>query len=144
MDRVTHMRRMRRAVRGWMALTGALGGLALGGCTAPPVEQIDTTEAVPVTIDEARIATLDAIVSVTGSVAPEPGAEWTIIAPESARIAELPVAAGDEVRAGDLLVRFDIPSLPAELAARKAAVDQATVRLSTARANVTRLSGLFD
>ena len=54
-----------------------------------------------------------------GVVTPAPGAELTVVAPEAARIVELPKAEGDAVKAGDLLVRFDIPTLAADLGARQ-------------------------
>src|SRR6185436_4447714 len=114
------------------------------GCSEPSVEKVETAAAVPVSVEVAKTDTIEGVISVTGTVTPAPGAEITIVAPEPARIAELPKAEGDAVAAGDLLVRFDIPSRPAEVAARRAEVAQATVRLTTARAAVTRLTGLVE
>ena len=113
-------------------------------CGRAEVEQIKTTAAPEVSVETAAVGPLDGMLSVTGIVTPGPGAEWTIVAPESARIAELPLGEGDVVKVGDLLVRYDIPSRPADLSARKAEVAQATAHLATARAAVTRLTGLVD
>ena len=74
-----------------------------------PVEEVETKAAAPVTVVTVQPATLEGIVSATGIVAAAPGADWTITAPEAARIIEIPKAEGDRVKPGDLLVRFEIP-----------------------------------
>jgi len=118
--------------------------VTVGGCGTPAVEQLETEAAVPVVVEPVETRTLEVALSVTGVVAPAPGAEWTIVAPAAARIAEITKGEGDAVQAGDVLVRFEIPSFTADLAARRADVAQATTRVATTRAAVTRLSGLFD
>ena len=118
------------------------GAAALAGCEKASVEKVETTAAVPVYVEEARIDMLQSVVTAAGTVMPAPGAELTVVAPSPARIAELPKAEGDTVREGDLLVRFDIPSLSSDVAARKAQVAQATARLEAAKASYARLSGL--
>jgi RND family efflux transporter MFP subunit len=117
---------------------------AAGGCARPAVEKVDTTEAVPVAVVPARLDALRSVVIATGTIAPAPGGDWTITAPEAGRIAELPKNEGEAVKVGDLLVRFDIPSLTSELAARQAEVRQATARAEKAKADVTRISGLVE
>ena len=72
--------------------------------------------------------------TVPGVIAAAPGADWTIIAPDAGRIAELPKAEGDAVKTGDLLVRFEVPAIANEIAARKADVTQAGARLEAAKA----------
>jgi RND family efflux transporter MFP subunit len=125
------------------AVCGAM--LAVGfGCGSPPLEELETTEAVPVTVARAELERLQAVIAVTGLVTPAPGAQWTIVAPEVARIAELPKAEGDPVSPGDLLVRFDVPSVDADLAARRASVTLAEAHVETTRAAVRRLTGLFE
>jgi RND family efflux transporter MFP subunit len=118
--------------------------LSAGACSAPAVEELETSTAVPVSVEAARVETLQGVIAVTGMVVPAPGAEWTIVAPQPGRIAELPKAEGDRVAEGEVLVRFDIPSLPAELAGRRADVAQAQARLDTAKAAVARVTGLFE
>ena len=51
---------------------------------------------------------------------------------------------GDRVRPGDVLVRFDIPSLQADIAAREADVLRAAARKTNATAALERVRGLFD
>jgi RND family efflux transporter MFP subunit len=123
-------------------VAGAL--LAASGCASKPVEETETTTAVPVAIDVAKVDTLRSTITSAGTVVPAPGADMTIIAPEPARIAAITKAEGDQVREGDVLVRFDIPTLPADLAAKRAAVNQATARVEAAKANLARLTGLVD
>src|SRR6185295_9673937 len=74
---------------------------------------------------------------------PALGADQVVTAPQAARIAELPLAQGDRVRRGDLLVRFDIPSLRSDAASRGSELAQAEARLVTAREAETRVGGLF-
>ncbi|HEY8021355.1 MAG TPA: biotin/lipoyl-binding protein, partial [Thermoanaerobaculia bacterium] len=88
--------------------------LALAACSHGASEEVATTDRVPVVVAPAVLGTIRAAVRVTGSIKPAPGAELQVTAPQAARIAEMPKAEGDRVRKGDLLVRFDIPSLDAD------------------------------
>src|SRR5260370_24002485 len=85
-----------------------------------------------------------AALSATGTVKPGPGAELTVVAPQAARLAELHRGAGDRVRKGALLVRFDIPSLGADAAAKRAGVARVEARLTTARAAAARSQSLYE
>ncbi|HXT70982.1 MAG TPA: efflux RND transporter periplasmic adaptor subunit [Vicinamibacterales bacterium] len=116
--------------------------LFVGGCRGPAVEEVETAAEVPVEVDEAKVDTIRGIITATGVVAPAPGAELTVVAPETARIVSIPKAEGEAVKAGDVLVQFDIPTLAAELAAKRANVAQASARLEAATANFNRLSSL--
>jgi RND family efflux transporter MFP subunit len=118
--------------------------LAAVRCSSPAVEEVETTAPVPVEVKAAVVATVESRIHASGLVAPAPGADWTIVAPEAARIAQISKAEGDAVNAGDVLVRFDIPTLASNLSGRRAEVAQARARLETARAAVTRLTGLVD
>jgi RND family efflux transporter MFP subunit len=115
---------------------------ATAGCSRPALEQTDTTAAVAVSVETAVVATIESTVTATGLVTLAPGADWVITAPEAARIAELPRAEGEAVHVGDVLVRFDIPSLPAELASRNAEVTAAQASLTAATDDLTRKTDL--
>ena len=119
-----------------------LAGVVAAGCGKPADEQVETTTAVPVSVEAAKVETLTANLSVSGTIAPAPGADWVITAPAQGTIAELPKSEGQTVKAGDLLVRFDIPSLAADVAARKADIEQARGKVMTTEAAMTRLAGL--
>jgi membrane fusion protein, multidrug efflux system len=134
---------IRTCARASMLLLVAASLLMLPACHAASVEQVETTAAVPVVVEDAKVDTLQSLITASGTVTPGPGAEQIIVAPAPARIAELPKAEGDTVRQGDLLVRFDIPTLAADVAARRAAVAQAMARLEAATASFNRLSSLL-
>lgn len=117
---------------------------AIAGCSKPAVEEVETKAAAPVTTLTLTPQTLEGIVAATGVVAAAPGADWTITAPEHARILELPKAEGDRVKTGDLLVRFEIPSLSTEVTAHRGEVQAAQAHVENAQANVTRLTTLVE
>lgn len=123
-------------------LTVILAGTS--ACSKPPVEEVESTAAAPVTVLAVAPARLEGIVTAAGAVAAAPGADWTIVAPEPARILELPKAEGDPVKPGDVLVRFEIPSLSTDVATRRAEVQQAQARVDNAQASVTRLTTLVE
>ncbi|HEY2431649.1 MAG TPA: efflux RND transporter periplasmic adaptor subunit [Vicinamibacterales bacterium] len=118
--------------------------LLFWSCTKPAVEQVETKAAAPVTTVTLAPQTLAGVVSATGVVAAAPGADWTITAPEHGRIAEMPKAEGDRVQTGDLLVRFDIPSLHTDVATRRGEVATAEAHVQNAQASVTRLTTLVQ
>ena len=135
---------MRFEVRGSSFVPFVFVAATMTACSKPALEEAETTAAVPVSVEAAKLDTLQATIVVSGTVAPAPGAELMVTAPEAARIAEMPKAEGDAVKAGDLLVRFDIPTMAADVAGKRAAVGQANARLGLAKAAVTRLSGLVQ
>jgi RND family efflux transporter MFP subunit len=135
-------RRTLLAARAHLALIPVL--LALAACGGTTTEEVETTAPVPVTVQAARRGAIHRVLQTTGLVKPATGAELVVTAPQSARIAEMPKGVGERVRRGDLLVRFDIPSLQADAATRRAEVARAESRLTLARANFERLGGLFQ
>lgn len=118
--------------------------LLLAGCSKPAVEEVETKAASPVTALTLAPQALEGIVTATGSVTAAPGADWTITAPDHARIVELPKAEGDRVATGDLLVRFEIPSLAAEVTTHRGEVQSAEAHVENSQANVTRLTTLVE
>jgi len=116
----------------------------VAGCSKHAVEEVETKAAAPVTTLTLAPQTVEGIVSSSGVVAAAPGADWTITAPDHARIAEMPKAEGDRVRPGDLLVRFEIPSLRTDVATRRGELQTAEAHVENAQASVTRLTTLVD
>jgi RND family efflux transporter MFP subunit len=131
---------MTRVWRG-LALACALLGAACHGATP---EETATDTVVGVEVQTSRTGVIREVTAATGVVTAPPGGELVVTAPETARIAALPKAEGDRVRAGDLLVRFEIPSLTAAASASRAGIDQAQARVDNARAAAARLAGLFE
>jgi RND family efflux transporter MFP subunit len=116
----------------------------VSACSKPAVEQVETKAAAPVTTMTVSPQLVEQVIVASGIVSAAPGADWTITAPEAARILELPKAEGDPVKPGDLLVRFEIPALETDLATRRAEVQAAQAHVDNAQANVTRLETLVD
>ncbi len=114
------------------------------GCGGDAPDEVETRTVVPVTVVAAHVAPIRASIHATGQVAPAPGAEFAVTAPEAARIIEMPKAEGDPVRRGDLLIRFEIPSLGAEAASKAADAERAEARLRNARAAQARARDLFE
>jgi RND family efflux transporter MFP subunit len=114
------------------------------GCGEKSPEEIDSATVVAVKTAPAALGTIRGVVHATAIVAPAPGAEFTVIAPEPARIAEVPRAAGDRVRRGDLLVRFEIPNSQAEVRRQEAEVSKGEATLDAAHKAQTRAHQLFD
>jgi RND family efflux transporter MFP subunit len=104
---------------------------------------VATETVVPVTTEAATMGSIRALIHATGDVNPAAGAELVVVAPEAARILEITKAEGDPVRRGDVLVRFEIPSLGAEALSKGAEATSAEERLRLARENLTRLQDLF-
>jgi RND family efflux transporter MFP subunit len=118
--------------------------LLIAACSHSAPEEVESETVVPVTTEPAQRGTIRAVIHATGIVTPAPGADLVVIAPEAAKIAEIPKAEGDRVRRGDVLVRFEIPSLAVESATRRAEVTRAEARLENARAAQSRAHDLFD
>ena len=118
--------------------------LAAGGCSKPAAEETESEAPVPVKAEEATIGSLRGVLHATGVVNPAPEGELIVIAPEAGRITDIPRAEGERVAKGDVLVRFEIPSLTAEVQRQTAEVQRAQAARATAKANQTRQQQLFD
>jgi cobalt-zinc-cadmium efflux system membrane fusion protein len=125
-----------------LAIAAAL--LIGSACSHETTEEVESETVVPVTTEPATTGSIRASMTVTGTVTAAPGADQVVIAPQPSRILEIPKAEGDRVSAGDLLVRFEIPSLTADVATKRAEIARAEARLTNARAAQTRARDLFD
>jgi membrane fusion protein (multidrug efflux system) len=121
-----------------------LCALSSTGCGKAATEEVQTETVVPVTTAPAVAGSIRAVIHATGDVNPGPGAELIVTAPQAARIAEITKAEGDRVRRGDLLVRFEIPDLSANVLSRSAEVSASEARVRVARQNQVRLQDLFN
>ncbi len=118
--------------------------VALASCSKPGVEEVETKAAAPVTTMTVAPQTFEGVVSAAGTVTAAPGADSTITAPEHARIVEITKAEGDRVQKGDVLVRFEIPSLQTDVTTHRGEAQAAQAHVDNAQANVTRLTTLVD
>ncbi len=126
-----------------LLVVGALP-LALWACAGKQAEEMQTEAAVPVQTAAVRQGAICAYVQATGLVEGAPGADWTIVAPQQARVAAVGAAAGDLVSKGATLVSFDSPQLRADLATRTGELAQARAKLENAQRSHERLSRLLD
>jgi RND family efflux transporter MFP subunit len=124
--------------------TSVLWALASTGCGKASTEQVQTDTVVPVTTAPAVMGSIRAVIHATGDVNPGPGAQLIVTAPQAARIAEITKAEGDRVSRGDVLVRFEIPDLSANVLSKDAEVSAAEARVRVARENQARLQDLFN
>jgi len=120
----------------------ALAVSAACGTQAP--DEVESETVVSVKVAPAMLGDIRGVVHATGVVTPAAGAELVVVAPESARIAEIRPAAGDRVRRGDVLVRFEIPNAAAEVQRQAAEVVRAQALLDNARKAQARARDLFE
>jgi RND family efflux transporter MFP subunit len=118
--------------------------LASAACSTPQVDEVTSDTVVSVHATAATVGDIRGFVRATGVVTPAPGAELVVVAPEAARIAEIPRAAGDRVRRGDVLVRFEVPTAVADLQRQQAEVVRARSTLDNAKSAQARAADLFE
>jgi membrane fusion protein, multidrug efflux system len=128
----------------WLVGASLLAAITGAGCGKTGTEEVETQTVVPVTLATAERGSIRAVIHATGDVNPAPNAELIVVAPEPARVIEITKAEGDRVRRGDVLVRFEIPTLNAEAISKAAEVTATAARLENAKANQARLKDLFN
>jgi cobalt-zinc-cadmium efflux system membrane fusion protein len=118
------------------------------GCGAVPVEP-DETAVVPVLVAQAEMGQLSRGDILTGKVVPR--TEINLVPKMAGIVAAVPVAVGDRVQAGRILLRFEAAELEAQLrqaeagvAAAESGLVQAELALKQAQADYERMKLLFD
>jgi RND family efflux transporter MFP subunit len=128
----------------WTGLVLVLLALgAAGACRRRAAADTGGPPLVAVSVEAARIQTLRDVASAAGVVVPASSGDLTVFAPDIATIAELPHKEQDTVVPGDLLVRFDIPSVTEQIAALQLDVLEKSSRLDRAKAEQSRQTSLF-
>lgn len=122
-------------------LAGALTVTSCGGADVVPDDVIPS--GMVVTVEPARRGPLRHVVTATGRVTPHPDADWTIHATETSLVADLPFEEGAAVDAGEVVVRFEVPSRTSALQAAEFELAQSTARVEAARTRVTDVTALF-
>ncbi len=108
-----------------------------------PLRRRPTSEPpTPVLAEPVRLGTIRASISATGVVGTLPGATFTVVAAQPARIAEITKNVGDQVKSGETLVRFEFPSLRVQTVAGEAAVKAADLRVKQAELAKERIQSL--
>jgi membrane fusion protein, multidrug efflux system len=121
-------------------------GVAAPGCRRASGAGDDNSgvEPVGVAVEVASQQTLRLTARGAGIVVPTDAGDWSISASELGRILELPKAEGDAVQSGDVLVRFEYGSTATESSARESDVSAASSRLDAARAQLAKVSALYE
>jgi RND family efflux transporter MFP subunit len=97
-----------------------------------------------VTVAAARTATLRDLAVGPGTIVPAVAGDYTVTAPAPGKVAELHVKEGDAVKAGDVLVRFDVAAWTQQLDAREQAMAEASAQVERSRTEAARLEDLFN
>ncbi|HYN09926.1 MAG TPA: efflux RND transporter periplasmic adaptor subunit [Vicinamibacterales bacterium] len=116
--------------------------LAVSACGRRDASTNAADQPTLVTVQPVTVQTLRDVLALPGTIVPSAAAELVAYAPEAARIVELPKAEGEKFASGDLLVRFEIPSITAEIEARERELNDATARAAAAKAEETRMAAM--
>ncbi len=117
---------------------------ALPACTRSVSREAEPEPGVPVIAEPVRLGMIRSTISATGVVGTLPGADFTVLAHEPTRIAEITKSVGDSVKSGEMLVRFEFPALRAQQAVNTASVKAAELRLRQARLAQERIRSLLS
>ena len=126
-------------------LVALVASLPVSACrrdTPRVVERQDTV--VPVGAVAAQRAAIRAVLHVSGIVVPAQGGEFLVLAPEPTRLVDVMKTAGDMVKSGDILARFDLPSATQNVSRLSAELAAAEAQLENTRANRERVRGFVE
>ena len=114
----------------------------LPACRRAAQRETDAEQPIPVIAERVKVGNIRGTVGATGIVSTLPGAIFTVVAPQSARIAEITKSVGDAVKTAEPLVRFEFPSLRAQTVVDASAVKAAELRVQQARLLQSRMKAL--
>ncbi len=120
-----------------------VAGCSRGGAADDAAAKSDAAVA-EVTVTKVGRAEIQRIVTVTGSLAALPNQDVRVSSLVPGRIAELRVAEGDTVRAGEVLAKIDERPFRDQLRQAEAAAEQAKASLENARLNRARNETLVE
>ena len=118
--------------------------LALPACHREGSRETEEEQPIPVIAEPVRLGTIRATLSATGVVATLPGASYAVVASQPARIAEITKNVGDPVKSGEMLVRFEFPSLRTQTSVDEAAVKAAELRVKQSQLGQGRIRILVE
>lgn len=127
-------------------LTGAvLSALAAGACSSRITEEASNlTATAQVTLTRVVRADISQTLSLTGTAAAPPNQDVRVSALVPGRIAELTVAEGDAVKAGQILAKLDDRTYRDQLQQAEAALQQAKANLDNVKLSHARNEDLFQ
>jgi RND family efflux transporter MFP subunit len=137
------MLRKTRIQQGWLA--AGFWALAIAGCSHPATEEAGGEAAkAEVTLTRVARAEISQTLTLTGTDAALPNQDVRVSALVAGRIAELKVAEGDRVQAGEVVAKLDDRSYRDQLQQAEAAAQQAKANLENAQLALARNEDLFQ
>lgn len=116
--------------------------LGIAACSRGANEETGAGETIAVTVQAARLGSLRDLVTASGTVVPTAAGDFLVTADQPAEIVEVTKSEGDAVKAGEVLVKLDIPAITNEIATRQLELNEASSRLEAAKADEVRLESL--
>lgn len=113
-------------------------------CHRQARNQAESEQPIPVAAEAVQRGDIRGVVSTTGIAVTLPGADFLATVPEPAHLLDISKKAGDRVKSGEVIVRFESPSWRAETAARAAAVKSADMRLQRGKITQSHVHGLIE
>ncbi len=129
-----HPRAFRFAVLGFV--------LALAACSRGGGDAETPIETIAVTVQAVRSGSLRDTVSVSGTIVPASAGDFTVSADQAAEILDITKNEGDEVKAGEILVRLEVAAITNDIATRQLELGEASTRLEAAKSDEARLESL--
>jgi RND family efflux transporter MFP subunit len=136
------MLRKTRIREAWLA--AGLCALAIAGCSHPAAEGGGGEARAEVTLTRVARAGISQTLTLTGTAAALPNQDVRVSALVAGRIAELKVAEGDRVRAGEVVAKLDDRSYHDQLQQAEAASQQAKANSENAQLALARNKDLFQ
>jgi RND family efflux transporter MFP subunit len=136
------MLRKTRIREAWLA--AGLCALAIAGCSHPAAEGGGGEARAEVTLTRVARAGISQTLTLTGTAAALPNQDVRVSALVAGRIAELKVAEGDRVRAGEVVAKLDDRPYHDQLQQAEAASQQAKANSENAQLALARNEDLFQ
>ena len=114
------------------------------GCSRGGESNEAAGQTIAVTVQAARIGSLRDLVAATGSVVPTAVGDFLVTSNGPAEIVEVTKNEGDQVKAGDVLVRLEVASVTNELSTRQLELTEATTKLEAAKSEEVKLESLVN
>jgi RND family efflux transporter MFP subunit len=139
---MTHNLRSSSAWRG-RALWAACAISLVPGCSRGAADVTSDATVIAVTTRQVRLATLRDARMVSGTVAPLASGDFLVTASEPCEVAEVTKKEGDAVKAGEIVVRLEVPSIAHDVATRQLEMGEATSRVERTKTEATKLEDLY-
>src|SRR3989442_6331638 len=128
----------------WIPAALASLVLSLTACSRKAASETEEPAVAEVTLTQITRADVSQILNLTGTIAALPNQDVRVSSLVPGRVAEMKVAEGDRVRAGQLVAQIDDRPIRDQLAQAEAAAAQARANLANATLARARNENLFE